>query len=502
MNIILEHARAIVIHGDSARLGEVLEPNTIDAMVTDPPSGIGFMGKSWDSDKGGRDRWIAWLRDLLGPAFIALKPGAHCVVWALPRTAHYTATALEDAGFEIRDVAVWHYGQGFPKSLNIGKAIDDHLGFEREPLGERKGTGNTSFAGESDGKGLGPTITITKPASPEAEQWDGFGTALKPASEFFVLCRKPIEGSNVAANVLAFGTGGINIAGCRVGTEQTETNRNGNSGAHGIYGRDDRVGTIEHEAAGRWPANLVLSHHELCVLVGTTTETRDVMVRTETVVAATAMAGESTGATASGETFDVARDVYACVRGCPVRSLDDQAGAEVSRFFYTAKPARTEKEAGLKHLPKRGGGEATGRKEGSKGTENPRAGAGRTGGARNFHPTVKPTDLMQWLVRLIAPPGGTILDPFAGSGTTGVAALAEGMSFVGCELGGENNEYLPILVGRISNALGIGIGRIDGFDISDVEGDGSNVEADAEQDPVSLLESGIEQPEHDDAEDR
>ena len=399
MKTIIGHERCRLYHGDSIDLGTVLDENSVDSIVCDPPAGIDFMGKGWDSDKGGRDAWIAWLRDLMGAAFKALKPGGYALVWALPRTSHWTATALEDAGFEIRDVHHHIFGTGFPKSLDIGKA-----------------TGGA--------------------------KWAGFGTALKPAVEHWILCRKPLIGT-YAENVLTHGTGGLNIAACRIGTDgevvamvqSNPSNRSHGEAVQPGAGSDlakmqaaQAASIARTNSIGRWPAHLSLEHAEAC----------------------------SEGA---------------CVLGCPVRLLDEQSGAcgaaapvkgtepsravepgtvtgtrervpgkfhgdkgGASRFFYVAKGARSEKDAGLGHVESRHGAEAT--------------------APRNHHPTVKSIALMRWLVRLVTPPGGTVLDPFAGSGTTGVAALAEGLSFVGVEQGGKDGEYIPIVSGRLRHALG------------------------------------------------
>lgn len=395
---VLVHERCALFHGDSANVGLILRPNTVDAIVTDPPAGISFMGRDWDSDKGGRDEWIRWLADLFRPAFAALKPGGHALVWAIPRTSHWTAMALELAGFEIRDVHHHIFGSGFPKSLTPNSA----------PIPE------------------------------------GTGTATKPAVEHWILARKPLEGT-YAANVEAFRTGVLNIDACRIGTSGGTKSLPGTEPnlKNEVYGEGMGGLPIDPSAElGRWPAHLSLEHALGC---------ND---------------GESP-----------------CVIGCPVRLLDEQSGqidshgptavvnraglgykssakgnagrvvrdkGGASRFFYIAKPSRKEKDAGLDHLPIVTGGEATGRADGSAGVNNPRAGAGRTGGARNHHPTVKSIALMQWLVRLITPPRGLVLDLFAGSGTTGVAALHEGCEFVGIEL---TDKYIPITKGRLEEAL-------------------------------------------------
>lgn len=285
--------------------------------------------------------WIAWLAKTLAPAFAALKPGGHALVWAIPRTSHWTAMALELAGFEIRDVVHHLFGTGFPKSLTPASA----------PIPE------------------------------------GTGTALKPAAEHWILARKPLAGT-VAANVAEHGTGVLNIDACRIGTDdEWAPSTRGANDSIGTFKTGER--TTEQHELGRWPAHV---------------------------------------------------------------TLDEEAArlAEWGRFFYVAKPNGKERDAGCDDLPVKSGGEATGRDDESAGVRNPRAGAGRGGGRRNHHPTVKSIGLMRWLVRLITPPGGTVLDMFAGSGSTGVAAIAEGFAFVGCE---REPEYAEIARARLTHAL-------------------------------------------------
>ncbi len=191
-----------IIHGDSAWDLQELDDNTIDALVTDPPAGISFMGEDWDGDKGGRKQWIEWMTGIMSQCHRVMKPGAHGLVWALPRTSHWTATALEDAGFEVRDVVTHLFGSGFPKSLNVSKAIDKAAGAEREVIGS-KGylvpniKGNKYNAAEGDSE----VYYITAPATDNAKKWDGWGTALKPASEHWILVRKPCSEKTVAARV-------------------------------------------------------------------------------------------------------------------------------------------------------------------------------------------------------------------------------------------------------------------------------------------------------------
>lgn len=444
-----------VLNEDCLDVLKRLPADCLDSMVSDPPAGIGFMGKEWDSDKGGRVSWIAWLEGIMREALRVLKPGAHALVWAIPRTSHWTATALEQAGFEIRDVVTHHFGTGFPKSLNVSKAIDEAAGATREAQGKRKyidgrdnhSDGSNDLGRMNDDGWQGSDRIDTAPATDAAKQWNGWGTALKPASEHWILARKPLAGT-VAANVQAHGTGALNIDACRIGTDETITNhsRSGDSAvSKGIYG--DSAAQTTHQTAGqtlgRWPANLILSHSADCAQLES------------------ALGG--------------------CAQGCPVRELDGQSGNRpgshdqapassgnslftgtgkydgngrndsggASRFFYVSKPSTAEREEGLAHLPKKKGAEITDRAEGSVGIQNARAGAGRTSAGRaNHHPTVKSVTLMSYLVKLITPPGGIVLDPFTGSGGTGIAAVIGGWSFLGIE---KDPEFTQIARGRIAH---------------------------------------------------
>lgn len=435
-----------IVQGDAFRVLEWAADNSVDALVTDPPAGISFMGKTWDADKGGRDHWIAWLRRIMQECYRVMKPGAHGVVWALPRTSHWTATALEDAGFEIRDVITHVFGSGFPKSLDVSKAIDKAAGAEREVVGTKKRSQNVGEGwdrpwrqkqmAELGGSGMAE-FPITAPATDDAKRWSGWGTAIKPASEHWLLIRKPLSERNVAANVLKWGTGAINIDGCRVGDNAGWSYPNGRGGK-GCFGRDSleaNLSTPMEASKGRFPANLIVSGSARDVLDEQTKDTR---------------AGKpSIGSRRGGRSLFGNAGGTA---GVPVgHDTGDVSGA--SRFFadcadyppflYCAKPSRREKNAGCEGMPERvvgtWGGEEDDLSDGHKSTI-PRA---------NHHPTVKPVKLMRYLCRLITPPGGTVLDPFAGSGTTGVAAILEGFRFIGIE---REAEYVEIARARIEHA--------------------------------------------------
>lgn len=318
--------------GDCLETLRTMPDNSVDSIVTDPPYGLSFMGKRWDYDVPSVEIWAECLR--------VLKPGGHLLAFAGTRTQHRMAMRIEDAGFEIRDMIAWVYGSGFPKSMDVSKAIDKAAGVEGS-FGEPKSAAHAGWIkrgrmrGDEGHEGwqspwMADTEAVDKNArkyiggTEAARQWQGWGTALKPALEPITVARKPLVGT-VAANVLQHGTGALNIDGCRIG------------------------------AAGRWLANLIHDGSEPADLLG-----------------------------------------------------------EAARFFYCAKASRKDRGDG------------------------------------NTHPTVKPTDLMRYLCRLVTPPGGIVLDPFMGSGSTGKAAMREGFRFIGCEM---SPEYLEIARARIESAL-------------------------------------------------
>ena len=412
-----------LLGGDCRQVLAKLDEASVDACITDPPYEIGFMGKAWDRSGVAfdPDTWRAVLR--------VLKPGAHLLAFGGTRTVHRIACAIEDAGFDIRDQLSWLYGSGFPKSLDVSKAIDAAAGAVREVVGpnpNHRAVSGIDYAGVYAGGNTG-SAAITVPCTDAAREWDGWGTALKPACEPIVLARKPLAGT-VAANVLTHGTGALNIDACRIAT--AETLRLGKTGLASekffTKGVASQVDKHQHEA-GRWPANVLLDEEAAALLDEQAGERTSNSMR----------AGTKAGRKSAVYNGDLGRPLAADIVG-------SSGGA--SRFFYVAKAARRERDAGLDHLPARSGGEATVREDGSAGLNSPRAGAGRRGGARNFHPTVKPIELMRYLVRLVTPPGGLVLDPFAGSGTTGIAALREGMRFVGVDL---EPEYARIAIARI-----------------------------------------------------
>lgn len=661
-----EGAGGRLYHGDCLEILRALPECSVDAVITDPPYGLGevkdlagllmawladeedrrftgkagFMGKEWDAGVPGPRYWREVYR--------VLKPGAHLLCFAGTRTHDLMSLSIRLAGFELRDTITnvstaylcWAYGSGFPKSLAVDKAIDRLHHAEREVVGQGK-SGKTAIWSQDGGMGDYP---ITAPTTPDAQRWAGYGTALKPAVEPILVFRKPLSEKNLAANVLAWGTGGLNIDATRVQLAGMEPHMTAGSGAigtaNGIYSpakeainskqkaRAEQGLNPRYEPGGRWPPNFLLSHHPGCVRVGTKrvkgsaprgkpseygthpgsvailppqrsgnidyaapdgTEEVDAWQCAENcpvaeidrqsgvqqrsgepqsrprvggiwnstgdggiahsyndpggasryfpqfdaeadqeewqcvpdcpVQAIDQQSGQSTSKAAARGGFNFRGDTrhdrdkvfgfddtggasrfypqfsaeaddeeeWSCAPDCPVKALDEQAGEhkggnasgydwtesnndnpthitrniksgvhygdDGSRFFpvfYCGKASRRERSAGCEDLPDHTPGEVTGRTDGSAGLNSPRAGAGRTAGGQNSHPTVKPTNLCKWLCRLITPPGGTVLDPFCGSGSIGVAALQEGFSFIGIE---RQAEYLAISRARLIHAL-------------------------------------------------
>ena len=367
---------------DCLKILQAFVDNSIDAIVTDPPYGIKFMGKKWDYTIPSVDIWKECLR--------VLKPGGHILVACGTRTQHRMACNIEDAGFEIRDLIAWIYGSGFPKSLNIGKAVDELQGTERlefdNPLAKKQ-------TGQIDSVAFGTkkqNLKISKGSS----EWEGWGTGLKPAMELWTLARKPLSEKTVAENVLKWGVGGINIDGCRVETQDTYSYKKCGGSSFGISKGID--GTREYSANnnpnGRFPANVIHDGSE---------EVLDGFPNTKS--------GKSNNNAEIGEQSE--NIPYR--RGNLISRFDDGSAA---RFFYCAKASSSER---------------------NENCEN-----------KNNHPTVKPIELMKYLCKLITPKNGTILDPFMGSGSTGVASKIENFNFIGIEI---DENYFKIAEARINN---------------------------------------------------
>lgn len=348
-----------VLTGDCLEVMASMPESSVDSIVTDPPYGLSFMGKDWDHGVPGEAFWREALR--------VAKPGAHLLAFGGTRTHHRLMCAIEDAGWEIRDCLGWLYGSGFPKSLDVSKAIDKQAGVER-----------------------GGEYLESSPATPEAVRWQGWGTALKPAWEPIVLARKPLIGT-VAQNVLEHGTGALNIDGCRV---ETKDNLNGGAYAKNGTVRNDgwgmqRGGAGEYkQPQGRFPANLIHDGSD------------EVVGEFPNVKAGVAIRHRSGG-----------KNCHSDINKPPMDDMGYGDSGSASRFFYCAKASKSERGEG------------------------------------NNHPTVKPLSLMRYLCRLVTPPGGVVLDPFTGSGSTLLAALKEGFRFIGIE---KEPKYVEITLRRLA----------------------------------------------------
>jgi DNA modification methylase len=403
-----------VMEGDCIEILKGIDPGIFDSVVTDPPYALSFMGKDWDSFGDGKGFQV-WCEQWAAECLRVLKPGGHLLAFGGTRTYHREACAIEDAGFEIRDSLHWIYGSGFPKSMDVSKAIDKAAGAEREVTGKSKrhvsgkpeqrteGMCGTSTFAESIGMGAYETA----PATEAAKQWEGWGTALKPAHEPIILARKPLAGKTVAANVREYGTGGINIDGCRViGSSHGGTwggKQVSSIGYHGTETTDYR--TRAHDmgdgSVGRWPPNIILGNDAIDEMDRQSGKTRGKRIQTKR--SPDSRANRSTYGTFAGqESVEI--------------GYDDSGGA--SRFFpcftYQAKAPRSERPS----------------VEGI-----------------STHPTVKPLALMRWLVRLVTPPGGHVLDPFAGTGTTAEACELEGLD---CTLIEREADYITLISERMS----------------------------------------------------
>jgi DNA modification methylase len=370
-----------VIAGNALDQLRTMQSESVDAVVTDPPYEIAFLGRGWDATG------VAHNEELWRECLRIIKPGGHLLAFGAPRTYHRLALAVENGGFEVRDSIHWIYGSGFPHGLDISKAIDKHLGAERPVAGIRtNGVSSPDNRAHSFARGRAKTFADTTSATDDARTWEGWSTALKPAHEPIVVARRPFRGT-VAANVLRHGTGAMNIDACRINT-RTHPQRQGafTGKARSSVPQADREAGKVYDA-GRWPTNVIwdeIAAHEL---------------------------DAQSGKRKSGKRYAKPRRNRGGYTGLlPAMpsgvAYGDSGGA--SRFFYVAKPSAAERSAGLAE--------------------------------RNTHETVKPIALMRYLIRLVARPGGTVLDPFAGSGTTGCAAALEGMSFIGVELSPHNAE--------------------------------------------------------------
>ena len=415
----------IVRNGNNIEVIATFPDNSVDSIVTDPPYELGFMGKSWDSSG------IAYNVELWQECLRVLKPGGHLLSFGGSRTYHRMACAIEDAGFQIRDQIMWVYGSGFPKSLNIGKAIDKVAGAERQVVGTYE-THDIRNAGLMDRKGS-MTVAVTAPFTPEAQQWDGWGTALKPAHEPIVMARKPLDGT-VANNVLTHGVGGINIDGCRVQSDD-KTKSEGHFRKGNVIGDERTSIAAGHFGDGAWVAGTDLSQGRF--------PANFIHDGSDEVTELFPDTGKSTGGRIGKKSMGNVTNVPAGQFEAGDPEYGDCGSA--ARFFYCAKAGKAERNAGLDGFETK----KIGRNQSSFDGGQMLTGSGniRNNSKLNHHPTVKPLALMRYLVRLITPPNGIVLDPFAGSGSTLVAATLEGFSSIGIEI---TEEYIPIIEARIA----------------------------------------------------
>lgn len=526
--------------GDCLEQLKALPDHSVDSIVTDPPYGLSFMGKGWDYDVPTEDVWREALR--------VLKPGGHLLAFFGTRTYHRGVVRIEDAGFEIRDQMQWIYGQGFPKSLDVSKAIDKAAGAEREVIGKNPNARPISQANYSlDGKSPNFQISvqpITAPATPEAKAWQGWGTALKPANEPIVLARKPVEGT-IAANVLKYGVGGLNIDATRIGYKSEADKRLETRGVHigGAYEHPggnsfkksvNKVAAVVH--LGRFPANVLFDEEAAAIVndfAGQDVARFFYLCGQEKIAGADTFVGKKTASkseclsiagsgsstlaqylmgtisitkmgTRSIMSFPILSASRQCLIGtCTIESeqitssltalsiaavsvvsntealihlsdgqqelikgivslalasdspIGESATESIStpicgnienalRAFYVAKASKAERNAGLEGMPEKPIDRYGECGQGSTPQQTPRVTRSET----NHHPTVKPVKLMQYLVRLVTPRGGTCLDLFMGSGTTGVACAKEGFDFIGIE---REKEYFEIADRRIQS---------------------------------------------------
>lgn len=463
-----------ILQGDCREVLKTLADDSVDACVTDPPYGIGFMGKQWDTFKpgtarqaermvkgepivsdnpnvngrrrapaispsqiaydesrDGRLRFQLWTEEWARQVYRVLKPGGHLLCSGAPRSYHRMACGIEDAGFEVRDCVLWLFGQGFPKSLNVCKAIDRELGEPQPVSGIGDAVDRTALdTGGGTGKaknGLKSEFIKTAPNTAHASQWQGWGTALKPAWEPVLLARKPLIGT-VAENVLKHGTGALNIDGCRIDAASGSgvwgsSNRSCQDGRMFNASPDGEDFRSQQHPKGRWPAN-VIHDGSGCVVSGFPIE-----------AGAAAPVHRRNG------------DKFVTLYGAFKGDVDEEGSTfhgdtgSAARFFYVPKADRADRDDGLAGFDKKpilwSSGEQSPGTFQSPNTER---------AARNFHPTVKPTDLMRYLCELVTPPGGVILDPFLGSGSTGRGAVIGGFDFIGIE---KEDKYIEIARARI-----------------------------------------------------
>lgn len=416
--------------GEAEDVLKTLDDNQFDSVVTDPPYALDFMGKEWDRFTPGQ--FQHWCEQWATECYRVLKPGGYLVAFGGTRTYHRLAAGIEDAGFEIRDSLHWIYGSGFPKSRDISKAIDSEAGAEREVTGV-KASNRPNVIGRSPGGSMdGGNYTErleTAPSTEAAKQWEGWGTALKPAHEPIVLARKPLANNTVAANVLEHGTGAVNIDACRISTGENLVGPLIQRDDNEVFGKGLGAGT-QNNPEGRWPPNILLTHSPYCT-------------------------SPRLGRSEDARSWD-------CAEGCPVAEMDRQSGIRTNPGTYTRSTVVEN------HI------------YGASNERSVQHGFGDTGGASRFfpvfefddfanevnfkynakapkkerpvvegvsaHPTVKPVAVMQWLAKLVTQSGGKVLDPFAGTGTTAEACELEGFT---CTLIEREPDYVKLINKRM-----------------------------------------------------
>ncbi len=413
-----------VIHGDCLEVLKTFPDNYFDSLITDPPAGISFMGKNWDNHKGGMLQWINWMSEVMSESLRVMKPGACGLVWSIPRTSHWTGMALELAGFRLIDVIHHCNGSGFPKGQDVGKILDKMAGEEREIVETKRKTPSFNEKWNYGNSLQTYNQQITAPATPEAKQYDGWKTpALKPAVEGWWLVQKPISESSIARNILKHGVGGLNIEECRI--ETTEINNSPTYECVGYLGvspeplvRYRKNGGGATSPSGRYPANLILSCGADCD------------VDNHAPDCPVSVIGEQSGISVSKESMKTTNNCGFLKSAKNLlkhsEGFTDQGTAAryfkqlpfdpetVNSIYYQAKASTKDRSC--------------------------------NGAVDNVHPTVKSRHLMGYLIKLITPPDGIVLDPFGGSGTTGVAAKENGFNYVLIE---REQEYIDIINKRV-----------------------------------------------------
>jgi site-specific DNA-methyltransferase (adenine-specific) len=416
-----------IIHGDCFEVLKDIPDNYFDSLISDPPAGISFMNKDFDHNKGGMLNWINWLSEIMAECLRVMKPGACGLVWSLPRTSHWTGMALELAGFKIIDIVHHANGMGFPKGQDISKQLDLLLGEKRSVIGKVRKTPSFDEGWNYGNSNQTYEQTITAPASPEAKQWDGWKTpALKPAIEDWWLVQKPISESSIARNILKHGVGGLNIEACRIGNSKRVPGAISKAGRN-VYGRyeiDSGDEDGHNPNIGRYPANLILSCGANC------------KGENHSPDCPVSVIGGQTGESISrqNQVSDNRRYAKNVIYGSGLpgerHRLNSHSDSGTAARFFKQLPFDPETIPSVYYQ--------------AKASPSDRSNSGEI---ENTHPTVKSRHLMKYLITLITPDNGTVLDPFCGSGTTAVACKELGRNYICIE---KEKEYFDIACDRIS----------------------------------------------------